>query len=62
MSSAEEVTEEVPRDIIYNDPKIYASIKDFGSHQDDYCLVAEAEGRVKALCGSGSQMNMDMLM
>ena len=38
--------EEVPRDIIYNDPKIYASIKDFGSQPDDYCLVAQAEDRV----------------
>ena len=39
-------TEKVPKDIIYNDPKIYASIKDFGALPDDYCLVAEAEGRV----------------
>ena len=42
MSSAEEV----PRDIIYNDPKIYAYIKDFGLHPDNNCLVEEAEGRV----------------
>ena len=39
-------TEEIPKDIIYNDPKIYASIKDFGSQPDDYCLVAEVSGKV----------------
>ena len=39
-------TEEVPKDIIYNNPKIYASIKGFGSQSDDYCLVAEAAGKV----------------
>lgn len=38
--------EEVPKDIIYNDPKIYASIKDFGSQPDDYCLVAEVADKV----------------
>lgn len=38
--------EEVPRDIIYNDPMVYASIKDFGTHPDDYCLVAEVCGKV----------------
>ena len=38
--------EELPRDIIYTNPKIYAAIKDFGSRPDDYCLVAEANGKV----------------
>ena len=39
-------TEEIPKDIIYNDPKIFACIKDFGSQPDDHCLVAEAAGKV----------------
>ena len=39
-------TEEVPRDIIYTNPKIYASIEDFGTHPDDYCLVAEVDKKV----------------
>ena len=38
--------EEVPRNIIYEDPKVYASIKDFGLREDDYCLVAEVMGKV----------------
>lgn len=38
--------QEVPRDIIYNDPQCYASIKEFGKEPDDYCLVAEADGKV----------------
>lgn len=37
---------ELPRDIIYSDPKIYASIKDFGTRPDDYCLVAEVDNKV----------------
>lgn len=37
---------EVPRDIIYTNPLIYASIKDFGSHPDDYCFVAEVDGEI----------------
>ncbi len=39
-------TKKVPRDIIYNDPLIYASFKDFGTLPDDYCLVAEKDTRV----------------
>lgn len=39
-------TEEVPRSIIYDDPMIYDAIKDFGTRPDDYCLVAEVEGKV----------------
>jgi len=39
-------TEEVPRDIIYTNPKIYAAIKDFGTHPDDYCLVAEVDKKL----------------
>lgn len=39
-------TKKVPRDIIYSDPLIYASIKDFGTLADDYCLVAEKDNRV----------------
>jgi len=38
--------QEVPRDIIYTNPKIYAAIKDFGRRPDDYCLVAEADEKV----------------
>lgn len=36
----------VPRDIIYNDPLIYAAIRDFGKLKDDYCFVAEVNGKV----------------
>lgn len=36
----------IPRDIIYNNPKIYAAIKDFGTHPDDHCFVAEADEKV----------------
>lgn len=39
-------TAEVPRDIIYKEPKLYAAIKDFGTHPDDYCLVAEVDRKV----------------
>ncbi len=39
-------TKEVPRSIIYENPQIYAAIKDFGTHPDDYCLVAEVDGKV----------------
>ncbi len=39
-------TKEVPRDIIYSNPQIYASIKDFGMHPDDNCYVAEVNHRV----------------
>lgn len=39
-------TEEIPRDIIYKDPFMYAAIKDFGTLPDDHCLVAEADGQV----------------
>ena len=37
---------DVPRDIIYNDPKLYASIENFGSLPDDLCIVAEYNGTV----------------
>lgn len=39
-------TKEVPRDIIYTNPLIHAAIKDFGTHPDNYCYVAEVENRV----------------
>ena len=39
-------TEEVPRGILYTNPKLYASIQDFGRYADDYCLVAEVDCRV----------------
>jgi ribosomal protein S18 acetylase RimI-like enzyme len=39
-------TKEVSRNIIYENPLIYAAIKDFGTHPDDYCLVAEVDGKV----------------
>lgn len=39
-------TKEVPRDIIYTNPLMYAAIKDFGTHPDDYCLVAETGSKV----------------
>lgn len=39
-------TEEVPRSIIYDDPMVYSAIKDFGTRPDDYCLVAEVNGKV----------------
>ena len=39
-------TEEVPRDIIYTNPLLYAAIEGFGTHPDDYCLVAEVDGKV----------------
>ncbi|MCM1496192.1 MAG: GNAT family N-acetyltransferase [Bacteroides sp.] len=38
--------EAVPRDIIYRNPKLYAAIQDFGTHPDDYCLVAEVEDKI----------------
>ena len=37
---------ELPRDIIYTNPKLYNAIKNFGSKTGDYCLVAEVEGKV----------------
>lgn len=37
---------EVPRDIMYTDPQVYAAIADFGTHPADDCLVAEVDGRV----------------
>ncbi|MDO4546083.1 MAG: GNAT family N-acetyltransferase [Bacillota bacterium] len=39
-------TDEIPRDIIYTNPQMYAAIKDFGTLTDDYCLVAEVKGSV----------------
>lgn len=39
-------TEEIPRDIIYTNPKLYAAIKDFGTRPDDYCLLAEVEKQI----------------
>ncbi|MDD3124390.1 MAG: GNAT family N-acetyltransferase [Candidatus Kapabacteria bacterium] len=36
----------VPRNIIYTNPQIYAAIKEFGTHPDDYCFVAEVVGKV----------------
>ena len=39
-------TEVIPRDIIYTNPKIYAAIKDFGTHPDDYCLLAEVDKKI----------------
>lgn len=39
-------TGEVPRNIIYTEPMIYAAIKDFGTHPHDYCFVAEVDGKV----------------
>lgn len=38
--------EEVPRDIIYTNPKLYAAIEGFGTHPHDHCLVAEADEKV----------------
>ncbi len=38
--------EEVPRSIIYENPKLQATIANFGSSPHDYCLVAEVEGKV----------------
>lgn len=37
---------EVPRDIIYTDPKLYAAIENFGSLPDDRCIVAEIDGMI----------------
>lgn len=37
---------EVPRHITQTDPKLYATIKDFGKEPDDDCLVAVVDGRV----------------
>lgn len=37
--------EEVPRAIIHN-PDLWRTIADFGKLADDYCLVAETDGRV----------------
>ena len=39
-------TAEVPREIIYTEPMLFAFIKDFGTRPDDCCLVAEVEGKV----------------
>lgn len=44
---------EVPRSVIYDDPKCYAAIQDFGSLPDDYALVAEADGKVVGACWAG---------
>lgn len=35
--------EEIPRNIIYEDPKIYAAIDHFGGKPDDYAFVAEVD-------------------
>lgn len=39
-------TKEVPRDIIYSNPLMYAAIKNFGTYPDDYCYVAEVDNTV----------------
>lgn len=38
--------EEIPRNIIYDDPKIYAAIDSFGEKPDDYALVAEMDDTI----------------
>ncbi len=37
---------ELPRDIIFTNPKLYNAIKNFGSKSDDYCLVTEVDGKI----------------
>lgn len=44
---------EVPQSIIYDDPKCYAAIKEFGTLPDDYALVAEVDGKVIGACWAG---------
>lgn len=36
--------EKPPKDIIYK-PELWRTIADFGKYYDDYCLVAEADGK-----------------
>ncbi len=35
----------VPKSVLQV-PEVYAYIKDFGTQKDDYCLVAESEGKI----------------
>lgn len=44
---------EIPRSVIYDNPKCYAAIKDFGSLSDDHALVAEVNGKVVGACWAG---------
>ncbi len=39
-------TKEVPRNIIYENELMYNAIKDFGTKKDDYCLVADINGKI----------------
>ncbi len=41
---------QVPRSIIYDDPKCRAAFEGFGSLPDDRALVAEVDGRVIGAC------------
>ena len=41
---------EIPRSIIYDDPKCRAAFEDFGNFPDDRALVAETDGRVIGAC------------
>lgn len=41
---------EVPRSIIYDDPKCRAAFEDFGSRLDDCALVAVVAGKVVGAC------------
>lgn len=41
---------EVPRSVIYDDPKCRAAFEGFGGLPDDRALVAEADGRVVGAC------------
>lgn len=43
-------TEEIPRNIIFNDPLLCTSIEGFGTKPDDRCLVAEISGKVVGAC------------
>lgn len=44
---------EVPRSVVYDDPKCHAAIKDFGTLPDDHALVAEADGKIVGACWAG---------
>lgn len=39
-------TDELPKSIIYDDPQIYASINEFGTLPDDFCLVASTDDKI----------------
>ena len=41
---------EVPRSVIYDDPKCRAAFEGFGSLPDDHAVVAEVDGRVVGAC------------